>query len=106
MQDNSTLTNILAITGAGLLLLITGITFLIFRDFIAKHIRFFLPIPPISVAAYIYVFNLYQHFNGNLPNRIPVIIKEILLSVGMISVSFAAFVVLSVMFISLTRKFF
>jgi hypothetical protein len=106
MQDDSTLTNILAITGAGLLLLLTGITFLVFRDFITKHIRYFLPIPPISVAAYIYAFNLYQHYDGNLPDGVPAILKEIMLSVVIISVSFAAFVALLVMFINLTRKLF
>ncbi len=104
MQDDSTLTNILSITGAGFLILLTGLSFLLFRDFISKHIRYFLPIPPIGVAAYIYVFNLYQYYNGDLTDSLSGTLKEILLSIGIMSISFTAFVVLLVLIIGTTRK--
>jgi hypothetical protein len=106
MQDDSVITNILSIAGAGLLLLLTGLSFLFFRDFISRNIRYFLPIPPIGVAAYIYVFNLYQHNNGDLMGRLTGIIKEILLSVGIVSLTFAAFVTLLIFFISTMRRLF
>jgi hypothetical protein len=105
MQEDSIITNILSIAGAGLLILLTGLSFLFFRDFISKNIRYFLPIPPIGVAAYIYVFNLYQHNNGDFTGRLTGTIKEILLSVGIISFTFATFVVLLILFIGTFRKF-
>ena len=67
---------------------------------------FFLPIPPIGVAAYIYVFNLYQHNHGNLPSRLSGTVKEIILSVGVIAGTFAVFVVLLILFINTVRKFY
>ena len=106
MQENSVLTNILAIAGAGLLIFLTGIGFLAFRDFITRNLRYFLPLPPIGVAAYIYVYNLYQHYNGNITSDLSGTIKEVLLSVGVVSGSFAAFVVLLILFINTTRKCF
>lgn len=106
MHEDPTLTNILSIAGAGLLILVTGLSFLFFRDFIARHIRYFLPIPPIGVAAYIYVFNLYQHNNGNMTVRLSGTIKEIFLSVGVTSLTFGVFVVFLIMFISTFRKIF
>jgi hypothetical protein len=106
MQEDPTLTNILSIAGAGLLILLTGLSFLVFRDFISRHIRFFLPIPPIGVAAYIYVFNLYQHKNGDLTGHLTGIAKEIFLSIGVISFTFATFAVLLILFIGTVRKFY
>jgi hypothetical protein len=104
MQEDSTLTNILSITGAGLLILLTGFSFLFFRDFISKNIRYFLPIPPIGVAAYIYVFNLFQHNNGDFSGNIAETIKEILLSVSIVAFTFAIFVLLLIVFISTMRE--
>jgi hypothetical protein len=105
MEEDPTLTNILSITGAGLLIFISGLIFLIFRDFAARNIRYFLPLPPIAVAAYIYVFNLYQQNNGDLSSNLSNLTREIILSVGIISISFAAFTGLLILFINLFRKF-
>jgi len=106
MQEDSTLTNILSITGAGLLILLTGLSFLFFRDFISRNIRYFLPIPPIGVAAYIYVFNLYQHNNGDFTRSFVVTIKEILLSVSLVAFTFTTFVLFLIVFINTVRKWF
>ena len=103
MREDSILTNILSIAGAGLLLLLTGLVFLVFRDFISKHIRFFLPIPPIGVAAYIYVYNMYLQNDGQAAGSLPSIAKEIFISVITASVSFAVFVILLIMFINFFR---
>jgi hypothetical protein len=104
MQDDSTLINILSIAGAGLIILLTGLSFLFFRDFITKNIRLFLPIPPIGVAAYIYIVNLYQHHNGDLTDRFSATIGEILLSVGIVSLTYTAFIVVLILFINGIRK--
>ena len=106
MQEDSMLTNILSIAGAGLLIFLTGIAFLVFREFIHKNIRYFLPLPPIGVAAYIYVYNFYQHYNGDIGGNSSGVIKEILLSVGIIAISFAVFVGLLILFIDNIRKLF
>ena len=105
MKENSTITNILSIAGAGLLIFISGLFFLLFKDFTGRNIRYFLPLPPIAVAAYIYVFNLYQHNNGELSGNISGLVREIAMSIGVISISFAAFTGLLILFINIFRKF-
>jgi hypothetical protein len=61
--------NILSIAVSGLLILVSGILLFCFRAHIAGSIRFFLPIPPIGVAAYIFIFNMFKHFDGAAPGR-------------------------------------
>lgn len=104
MQEEPNLTNILSIAGAGLLIFLTGLSFLFFREFISRNIRFFLPLPPIAVAAYIYVINLYQQKNGLLTDTFVDITKEVIISVGFASFSFATFVGLLILFINTFRK--
>ncbi len=104
MKEDGTLTNILSIAGAGLLIFISGLIFLLFRDFAFRNIRFFLPLPPIAVAAYIYVFNLYQSNNGEITGNLSNLVKEIVLSTGVISISFAAFTGLLILFVNLFKK--
>ena len=104
MEEDSIIINILSIAGAGLILLITGIVFLFFKDLIDKHIQYFLPVPPIAVAAYIFVYNLYQQRAVQLSEKLFEILKEVLMSVGIVSVSFAVFTVLLILFIDVFRK--
>ena len=106
MQKDPNLTIIILIAGAGLIIFLTGLGFLFFRDFVTRNIRFFLPMPPISVAAYIYVYNYYHHNNWVLPDKFAEISKELLISVGFTSFSYAAFVVLLILFVSAVRKLF
>jgi len=106
MKEDSILTNILSIAGSGLLLLLTGLVFLIFRDYISKHIRFFLPIPPVGVAAYIYVYNLYLQNGNRFAGNFSSMAKEVFLSVIAVSISFAVFVVLLIIFINFFRNLF
>ena len=61
--------NILAIAGTGLVMLVTGLLLFAFADSVSQYRRFFLPIPPLGVAAYVFVFNLFQHYEGGLPAR-------------------------------------
>lgn len=105
MKEDTTITNILSIAGAGLLILISGLFFLLIKDFTGRNIRYFLPLPPIAVAAYIYVFNLYQHNNGELSGNLSGLFKEIAMSVGVVSISFAAFTGMLILFINIFRKF-
>ena len=59
--------NILSIAGIGLLMLVTGLLLLAFQDSIAQYRRFFLPVPPLGVAAYVFVFNTFDYHKGTLP---------------------------------------
>lgn len=106
MQKDLNLTIIILIAGAGLIIFLTGLGFLFFRDFVSKNIRYFLPLPPVSVAAYIYVYNLYQHNNGVLPEKISEVLEELFISVGITTFSFAAFTGLLILFVSAVRKLF
>ena len=104
MEEDPVIINILSIVGAGLIILITGIVFLFFKDYIDKHIQFFLPIPPIAVAAYIFVYNPYQQEPVQISGKASVLLKEVLMSVGIVSVSFAVFTVILIFFIDVFRK--
>jgi hypothetical protein len=104
MEDEILKTNILSITVSGLLILITGALFLIFRSVLSKNLRFFLPIPPLGVAAYIFVFNMYVYYGGDLPDNRWETVKEILSSIAVSSIIFGIFTVLLVISISSLRR--
>ncbi|OGO35752.1 MAG: hypothetical protein A2Z03_03900 [Chloroflexi bacterium RBG_16_56_8] len=96
MEDDILKVNILAITVAGLLMLLTGLFLYVFRDLVSKNVRFFLPIPPLGVAAYVFVFNLFAHYNGTLPSDHWITIREMLSSALISGVVFCAFIVANV----------
>lgn len=70
MEDEILKINILAITISGLLMMIAGIVLYYAKDHLSGGaVRFFLPIPPVGVAAYIFVFNMFKHYQGSVPPR-------------------------------------
>jgi hypothetical protein len=97
-------TNILSIAVAGLLILLTGIVLYLFREQIADNVRFFMPIPPLAVAAYIFVFNMYNHYNGQLPEGAWVAAKEILYSTIIAALSFGVFAIRILGIISISKR--
>jgi hypothetical protein len=105
LRDQTLETNILSIAGAGLLILITGVFFFIFKGPISKNIRYFLPIPPLAVAAYIFVFNMFVHYDGVLPENTWNVAKEVIYSTVISSVTFCIFTVLLVILISFIRRY-
>ena len=101
MENEILKINILSISISGLLMLITGLVLYYFRDTLTGGtIRFFLPIPPVGVAAYIYVFNMFKHYQGITPEKSP-IIAEILLAT---LVSGGFFFIFTVILIFLIRR--
>ncbi len=60
-------TNILSIIASGLVMALMGMVLYYFREAAAPHMWYLLTIPPVCVAAYIYVFNMYRKFNGKPP---------------------------------------
>jgi hypothetical protein len=105
MEDETLKTNLLAIAGSGLLILLTGIFFLVFKNVVSKNLRFLLPIPPLGVAAYIFVFNMYVHYGGSLPKNTWGTVKEIILSIAISSTIFAVFTIVLVVFVGYFRRF-
>ena len=97
-------TNILSIAVAGLLILLTGIVLYLFREQIAGNVRFFMPIPPLAVAAYIFVFNMYNHYDGRLPEGEWVAAKEILYSTAIAALSFGVFAILILSIILISKR--
>ena len=81
MENELLKINILSITISGLLMLISGAALYYFKDhLIGGHIRFFLPIPPIGVAAYIFVFNMFKHYHCVLPEKSGSVFVEMLIA--------------------------
>ena len=104
MEDETIKANLLSLAGSGFLILLTGLLLYVFRGSVARYMRFVLPIPPLGVAAYIFVFNLYIHYDGNLPENSWGTAREIALSVAVASIIFAVFTVLLILFTSVVRR--
>jgi hypothetical protein len=97
-------TNILSIVAAGLLIMLTGIVLYFFRDEVSENVRFFMPIPPLVVAAYIFVFNMYSHYDGYLPDGYWAAAKEILISTAIAAISFGVFTFLIMIIVHFTKR--
>ena len=97
-------TNLLAIAAAGFLILLTGIFLYFIRDQILEKTRFFMPIPPLGVAAYIFAFNMFRYYNGKMPPTISMALREIALSTAVAAFVFSVFVALLVLIIGVINK--
>lgn len=104
MEDDLLKANLLAIVVTGLLLLVTGAVLYFFRNQIVVNSRYVMPIPPLGVAAYVFVFNMYRHYNTNLPLHTWDIVKEIVYSTATATVIFGLFTVLLVIIIETVRR--
>ena len=92
MNDEMLKVNILTITVAGFLMLLTGVFLYMFRNFVYDNLRFFLPIPPLGVAAYIFVFNLFNYYRGDLPGNVWDTARELIYSAVASGVVFCVFI--------------
>lgn len=88
MQDDVFNVRTLTIASTGLLIFLFGLGLYIFRDLVAKNVRFFLPIPPIGVAAYIFVFSTYTYYGGQLTGNMRPVIRELFAGTGMAAAAF------------------
>lgn len=104
MEQEALRTNLFAIMIAGLLMLLTGVLLYIFRDYVSQNVRFFLPIPPLGVAAYIFVFNLYNFFDGQLPTGSWAVPREVLLGTIIAAISFATFSYATIFLINVIKR--
>jgi len=92
--------NILTIAGTGLLMLLAGVLLFVLQDSIGQYRRFFLAVPPLGVAAYVFVFNVFQHYNGQLPERPWQTLTEVLAGTAIAAGVFFVFSVLLVVAIN------
>lgn len=104
MEHDVLKTYMLSITAAGFLIMVAGAILYYFRGEIAGNARFFLPIPPLGVAAYIFVFNMFDHYGGNLPQGTWNTAKEILYSVAISAFAFGFFTVLLIVIVGYLKR--
>jgi hypothetical protein len=104
MEQDVLKTYMLSIAASGFLMMLAGAILYVFRDQVSENARFFLPIPPLGVAAYIFVFNMYSYYGGNLPDGVWNTAKEILYSVAVTAVAFALFTALLVVIIAYFKR--
>src|SRR5687768_17235880 len=92
--------NILSIAGIGVLMLLTGLVLFVFQDAVAQHRRFFLPIPPLGVAAYVFVFNLFDYHKAILPEDPWMTMTEVATGTAIAAAVFFVFTVLLIVTIN------
>ena len=64
MDSETARTNTLIIALLGFAILVAGLLLIVFREDVARHIRFFLPLPPIAVAAYVLALNVFRQYDN------------------------------------------
>ena len=104
MEDDLLKLNMLTIAASGLMMLLSGLVLYFFRDTVSNNLRFFLPIPPIGVAAYIFVFNMFRHYQGHLPENLMGTVREVIISSLFVFGVFAVFVVLNISITYLLKR--
>jgi hypothetical protein len=105
MDQNVLKINILAIVGFGLLVTLIGVGLYLFRESISENIRFLLPIPPLGVAAYVFVFNVFRYYGDQMPVEVGVLTREILLGTGAAALVFGGMVFFLVYLLEYSRRF-
>ena len=103
MENEILKINILSIAISGLLMLVAGLFLLFLKGNLSDGIRFFLPIPPIGVAAYIFVFNMFKHYQCIVPSR-TTMISEMLYATAVSSFFFFVFTAALMVLISFFVK--
>ncbi len=104
MDQDVLKTNLLSIAVAGLLMLLAGTLLYLFRDQVSDNVRFYMPIPPLIVAAYIFVFNMYNYYDGNVPGGVWGTSKEIIYSTAISAVVFGTSTLLLIAIIHFLKR--
>ena len=106
MDEDILKVHMLTIAVMGFLILVTGLVLYLFRDVISKNLRFFLPIPPIGVASYIFVFNMFRTYGGTLPGGAWQTLREIAYGTLIMMGVFFTFAALNAFLTNLLRRMF
>jgi hypothetical protein len=97
-------TTILSIIIMGFVITLAGIALYYWRDLVAQHMRYLLPIPPIGVAAYVFVYNMFAKYDGNLPGTTTDVLKEIFWASVISGGFFVVFTILLVFLANVTKN--
>ena len=82
MQVEAARTNFMIITAMGSAMFLLGFLLYFNASLVAPYMRYIFTIPPIAVAAYIYVLNLINHMaNQKIPMTIEIIVKDLLIEI-------------------------
>lgn len=106
MDQNTLKINLLAIAGFGLLVTLAGILLYVFRNSASANLRYLLPIPPLSIAAYVFIINLYRQYNGKLPENPSVLARELLIGTLTTAAVFGLFSLGLLVLLELARRIF
>jgi amino acid permease len=98
-------TTILSIILMGVVILLAGIALLCWKNQIAPYMRYLLPIPPIGVASYVFVYNMFSHYGGTRPSPFGDIVKEVVWASAISSMAFLAFTLILVFLVSFLKDF-
>lgn len=97
-------TYILSIIVTGLLIMLVGILLYYYRSELSANVRFFMPIPPLAVAAYIFVFNMFDHYNGSIPDGFWANAKEVLYATSIAALTFGVFALLILVIVNFMKR--
>ena len=78
-------------------MLVSGILLYLFHDISRPYISYLLPIPPIGVAAYVFVFNLTRKYEGGFPADVSTLLIELGLATIFSALIFFLFSIIIVM---------
>jgi hypothetical protein len=106
MDEDILKLHMLTIAGIGLLMMVAGLVLYLFRDQIAGDLRYFLPIPPIGVASYIFVFNMFRTYDGSLPGGMGSTLREVAYATLILAGVFLIFSLLNAFITDFLRRIF
>ncbi len=84
-------TTILSIIFMGVVIILAGFVLLVYRQQVGPYMRFLLPIPPIGVASYVFVYNMFSRYDGQRPGTFWVTLMEIGWASGLSFIFFFVF---------------
>lgn len=96
-------TTILSIIFMGVVILLAGIILLFYKQQIAFYMRYLLPIPPIGVASYVFVYNMFARYDGLRPGTVLDTLIEISWASGISFVFFFVFTMIQVFMVGFTK---
>lgn len=94
-------TTIFSIIFMGAVILLAGVALLFYKQHIAPYMRYLLPIPPIGVASYVFVCNMFSKYDGRTPGTAWETLVEIFLASGISFVFFFVFTLILVFLVDI-----
>jgi hypothetical protein len=94
---------ILSIIFMGVVILLAGVILLFCKQQVAPYMRYLLPIPPIGVASYVFVYNMFAKYEGHLPGTALDTFIEITWASGISFVLFFVFSLIMVFLVALSQ---